>query len=181
MVPVRVSRVSTRVPDTGVPMRMKRVFIEGAFYHVTSRTNNKVRAFERNLGQKIMHLTLQEAKEKFGFCLANFCIMPTHIHLLIKPENGTSLSKIMQWIKTQSAKRWNSINGTSNHLWGDRYFSRVIKNEQDYITVMNYIDQNPVRCQTGASHLFAWCLDPFLSGTVSDTVSDTVPDTISAT
>ena len=57
--------------------------------------------------------------QKFGFRLANFCIMPTHIHLLIIPGEGASLSRIMQWIKTHSAKRWNSIHGSTDHLWGN--------------------------------------------------------------
>ena len=74
----------------GVPMRKKREFIEGAFYHVTSRTNNKIRVFENNLGRKIMLITLQDAKDKYRFRLANFCIMPTHIHLLIKPEEESN-------------------------------------------------------------------------------------------
>jgi len=126
-------------------MRKKREFIEGAFYHVTSRTNNKIRVFENRLGWKIMLMVLQDAKEKFLFRLANFCIMPTHIHLLIEPCEGTSLSKIMQWIKTQSAKRWNSINGSTDHLWGDRYFARAIRNPQEFDVVMDYIDQNPVK------------------------------------
>jgi putative transposase len=78
-------------------MRKKREFLEGGTYHVTSRTNDKIRVFERNLGRKIMLLVLADAKAKFGFRLANFCIMPTHIHLLIIPRTGTSLSKIMQW------------------------------------------------------------------------------------
>jgi putative transposase len=125
-------------------MRKKRQFIEGAFYHVTSRTNNKIRVFERKLGQKIMLLTLEAAKEKYGFSLTNFCIMPNHIHLLIRPENGESLSKIMHWIKTRSAKRWNFIHGSKDHLWGNRYFSRAIKDIREYYHVMNYIDQNPV-------------------------------------
>jgi putative transposase len=126
-------------------MRKKRQFIEGAFYHVTSRTNDKARVFGGRLGQKIMLITLEEAKEKFKFRLTNFCIMPTHIHLLIKPENGISLSGIMQWIKTHSAKRWNFIHGSINHLWGDRFFSRVIEGPFDYFSVMNYIDRNPVK------------------------------------
>jgi hypothetical protein len=33
-------------------MRKKREFVEGAAYHVTSRTNDKIRVFERNLGRK---------------------------------------------------------------------------------------------------------------------------------
>ena len=91
-----------------------------------------------------MLITLEDAKEKFGFSLTNFCIMPNHIHLLIKPENGICLSTIMQWIKTRSAKRWNFIHGSKDHLWGQRYFARVIKDIPEYNHVMNYIDQNPV-------------------------------------
>jgi len=125
-------------------MRKKREFVAGALYHVTSRTNDKIRVFDNNLGRRIMLMTLHDAKEKYRFRLANFCVMPTHIHLLIRPEEGTSLSRIMQWIKTNSAKHWNSIHGSKDHLWGERYFAREIKNQQEYEFVMDYIDKNPV-------------------------------------
>ena len=125
-------------------MRKKREFPEGAFFHVTSRTNDKIRVFENKLGRKIMLITLQDAKDKFHFRLANFCIMPTHFHLLIRPENGICLSTIMQWIKANSAKRWNRIHGSKDHMWGHRYFARAIKNPAEYEFVMNYIDQNAV-------------------------------------
>jgi putative transposase len=94
-------------------MRKKREFIDGAAYHVTSRTNDKNRVFECNVGRKTMLLVLENAKEKFGFRLANFCIMPTHIHLLIIPGEKGNLSQIMHWMKTHSAKRWNRIHGSS--------------------------------------------------------------------
>jgi putative transposase len=126
-------------------MRKKREFIEGAAYHVTSRTNDKKRVFEGNVGQKTMLLVLRDAKEKFRFRLANFCIMPTHIHLLVIPGEGVNLSRIMQWIKTQSAKRWNRIHGSADHLWGERYFVRIVKEERGYVQVMDYIDRNPVK------------------------------------
>jgi putative transposase len=125
-------------------MREKRNFIEGACYHVTSRTNNKVRVFERKLGRKIMLLVLEKAQEKFHFRLAKFCVMPTHIHLLIEPEEGTGLSQIMCWIKTRSAKYWNNIHGSKDHMWGHRFFARAVKDPEDFQSVMNYIDKNPV-------------------------------------
>jgi len=125
-------------------MRKKREFIDGLYYHVTSRTNDKIRIFENKLGRRIMLMTLQDAKEKYGFRLANLCVMPTHIHLLIEPREGTNLSRIMQWIKTNSAKKWNFIHGSKDHVWGERYFARAVKNLQEYESVMNYIDQNPV-------------------------------------
>ena len=125
-------------------MRKNREFIEGAFYHVTSRTNDKIRVFENNLGRKIMLITLQDAKDKYRFRLANFCVMPTHIHLLIQPCEGVSLNKIMQWIKTRSARRWNHVHGSIDHLWGERYFARAVKDVHEFDFIMHYIDQNPV-------------------------------------
>jgi len=132
-------------------MRKNRKFVDGAFYHVTSRTNDKIRVFENNLGRKIMLITLHDAKDKFNFCLTNFCIMPTHIHLLIKPKPDTGLSDIMHWIKIISAKRWNFIHGSTDHLWGKRYFARAIKDKEEYEAIMKYIDQNPVVVGLAAS------------------------------
>jgi len=126
-------------------MRKIREIIEGAAYHVTSRANGQVHAFSGNLGRKIILITIEEAKEKYGFRLHNFCIMPNHIHILITPVNGTNLPQIIQWIKTNSAKSWNCTFNKKDHLWGDRYFSRPIKDIKDYLNVNNYIDQNPVK------------------------------------
>jgi len=132
-------------------MRKKRMLIEGAAYHVTSRTNNKINVFEKKQCQRIFLFILEEAQEKFCFELINFCVMPTHVHLLIKPADGTELPNIMQWIKTKSAKCWNRIKNTTDHFWGDRYFANAIQNENEFETVMNYIDQNPVKAGLAAS------------------------------
>jgi len=128
-------------------MYKKRDLIDGAFYHVTSRTNNRSRVFETKLGRKIMLITLQDAKDKFHFRLANFCVMPTHIHLLIQPAEGTDLSKIMHWIKLRAAKRWNFIHCSIDHLWGQRFYARAVKDDLEFEYVMNYIDQNPVAAE----------------------------------
>jgi REP element-mobilizing transposase RayT len=62
------------------------------------------------------------AKKKFPVKLWNFTIMDNHIQFLIKPEDGVSLSKIMQWLKCNFAKMWNKAHNTKGHLWGDRFF-----------------------------------------------------------
>jgi len=126
-------------------MRERREIAEGATYHVTSRTNGKIDTFTGIVGQRILLQVIREAKEKYDFLLHNFCIMPNHVHLLITPKDGTNLSRIIQWIKTKSAKRWNFTNNLKDHLWGERFFSRLIRDDDDYAVVYNYIDQNPVR------------------------------------
>ena len=132
-------------------MRKKREFIQGASYHVTTRTNNKSRVFECNVGRKVMLTVLRAAKEKYQFRLYNFCIMPTHIHLLIQPTGDYTLSQIMHWIKTHSAKRWNSIHGSIDHLWGSRFFARMVQDIREFLFVMQYIDQNPVKAGLAGS------------------------------
>jgi len=125
-------------------MRLKRKFIDGAAYHVTSRTNDKNKVFGNNLALKILLLAIEEAKEKYAFKLHNFCVMPNHFHLLITPADGTNLSRIIQRIKTNSAKIWNCIQGSQDHLWGERFYSRPVQSFSEYVSVHNYIDQNPV-------------------------------------
>jgi REP element-mobilizing transposase RayT len=88
---------------------------------------------------------VERAKKKFGFKLWNFTVMDNHIHFLIKPDEGVSLSKIMQWIKCNFAKKWNKMHNTKGHLWGERFFSRIIKDEEDFAGASTYIDENPVK------------------------------------
>jgi putative transposase len=73
--------------------------------------------------------------------------MDNHIHFLIKPGDGVSLSKIMQWLKCNFAKMWNKAHNTKGHLWGDRFFSRIIEDEADFELVSAYIDRNPVKAK----------------------------------
>jgi len=126
-------------------MRKRRILIDGSTYHVTSRINDKKNVFASKLGQKVMIIILERAKAKYGFILHNFCIMPNHFHLLITPAKGTNLSRIIQWIKTMSAKMWNKIHGSTDHLWGERFFSRPIEDMKDFSNTFSYIDQNPVK------------------------------------
>ncbi|MDR2537233.1 MAG: transposase [Treponema sp.] len=125
-------------------MRYPRRLKDGATYHVTSEINR----YEMELQQsriKTMFLTfVNKAKEKYPFQLFNFCIMDNHIHLLIKPERGQSLSKIMQWIKGNFARYWNKAHGKKGgHLWGKRFFSKIIDDIRQLLRVLDYIDKNP--------------------------------------
>ena len=71
-------------------MRKKREFIEGVFYHVTSRTNDKIRVFDNNLGRKIMLITLQDANIH-ALCL------PPNFHSVPTPKTYT-ISSVISYI-----------------------------------------------------------------------------------
>jgi putative transposase len=71
--------------------------------------------------------------------------MDNHIQFLIKPGKTASLSEIMQWIKGNAAKKWNKMHGTKGHLWGERFFSRIISDENDLAQTSTDIDDDPVK------------------------------------
>jgi putative transposase len=98
---------------------------------------------------------VEKAKEKFGFKLWNFTVMDNHIHFLIKPDKGASLSAIMQWLKCNFAKKWNKMHDTKGFLWGERFFSRIIRDEDDLAKTSDYIDGNPVEAQL-VDHAGSW-------------------------
>jgi putative transposase len=125
-------------------MRKNRKLLEGAEYHVTARINRGETIFMTREDRELFMNTLKRAKKKYNFSLKNFCIMGNHIHLLIKPGPGVSLSKIMQWLLGVFAQLWNKRHGLSGHLWGDRFFSRIILGILDFLSVFSYIDHNPV-------------------------------------
>ena len=126
-------------------MQRIRILVPGATYHVTSRINggdNRLRQKEiKNLYLEV----IMWAKKRFPFELNNFSVMDNHIHLVIKPLRNASLSKIMQWISSVFAKRWNKLHHRSGHVWGERFFSRIIVGIVDFMRVFMYIDDNPVK------------------------------------
>ena len=118
--------------------------MEGAEYHVTARINREEKIFLAREDRELFMSILKRARQKYNFSLKNFCIMGNHVHLLIKPASGESLSKIMQWLLGVFAQAWNKKHGLSGHLWGDRFFSRIIQGLLDFLRVFLYIDNNPV-------------------------------------
>ena len=125
-------------------MRRRRILLEGAEYHVTARINRGEKIFLTPEDRELFMKIFKRAKKKFSFSIKNFCVMGNHIHLLVKPGQKESLSKIMQWLLGVFAQTWNKKHGLSGHLWGDRFFSRIIRGVFDFLRVFIYIDYNPV-------------------------------------
>ncbi|MDR3303193.1 MAG: transposase [Treponema sp.] len=126
-------------------MRKLRHLKPGATYHVTSQIDHGDWALQEAAIKQMFLDMVMIAKKKFQFKLWNFMIMDNHIHFLIKPGDGVSLSKIMQWLKCNFAKKWNKLHDRTGHLWGERFFSEIIEDESHLEVVSAYIDRNPVK------------------------------------
>ena len=126
-------------------MRKRRVLVCGADYHVVARANRQEFILNSDKMKEMMLDTIKLAKKKYQFKLKNFCIMSNHIHLLIRPGSEENLSRIMQWILSVFAVRYNKTYGHHGHVWYDRFKSTVIESFQQFLHAFQYIMENPVR------------------------------------
>jgi len=72
-------------------------------------------------------------------------VMPNHVHALLTPENGFTLSSILFSWKSFTAKEANRILGRNGQFWQEDYFDRYARNEEHYWTMVDYIEMNPVK------------------------------------
>ena len=45
---------------------------------------------------------------------------------------------------------YNKIKGFTGHVWGERFFSRIISGLRELVQVFKYIDENPVKANQAA-------------------------------
>jgi putative transposase len=125
-------------------MRKPRVLREGARYHVSARANRREMIFETDEMKKLFLSVAKEARRKFVFRIENICIMGNHFHFIIRPGWGESLSSIMKWILGVFAIRFNKSYHLTGHVWGERFYSKIIESMRSYFEIFAYIDANPL-------------------------------------
>ncbi len=75
--------------------------------------------------------------------LAAWCVMPNHVHLLIKPHDGFELPEILQSIKSFSAKEANKHLNHTGAFWQQDSYDHLIRDEDDFWNQYLYIKNNP--------------------------------------
>jgi putative transposase len=125
-------------------MRKPRQLQPGAKYHVSARANRQEMILSNDEVKVLFLDVVKRAKKKYRFKIENFCVMENHFHFILQPNPGVSLSSIMQWLMSVFAMAWNRRHGLTGHVWGQRFFSRIIQSMADFLRVFSYMDQNPV-------------------------------------
>ena len=141
---MRYSSSGVGEPGVSISMRQRRQIRRGAEYHVIARVNRNEYIFESIVVKELFLMVLRRAKKKYRFTVRNFCIMDNHIHLIIRPGPDEALSKIMQWVLSVFAVRFNRHYGYVGHVWYDRFKSRIIDSIKGLVATFVYIANNPV-------------------------------------
>jgi len=125
----------------GRPLRIE---YPGAFYHVTSRGNEKKDVFKSQRDRERFLEYLESATERYGAAVHCYCLMSNHYHLLLETPWG-NLSQIMRHINGAYTNYFNVKRKRSGHLFQGRYKAILVEADAYATELSRYIHLNPVR------------------------------------
>jgi REP element-mobilizing transposase RayT len=115
--------------------------MDGSVYFVTFCAYKTV--FDEN-EQRIVLEHIKEGDEKFYDCYAAV-VMPDHVHLLLQPKEGVTLSRIMHGLKGVSARKINRHRNTKGVIWQKESYDRIVRDRKEFDAKLNYMYNNPIK------------------------------------
>jgi len=88
---------------------------------------------------------IEKAKNKCAFEVYAYCLMPNHVHLLLKTEKDEEIGNIIKRITVGYVQYHNLHYARTGHLFQNRFRSEPVEDESYFVTVLRYIHQNPLK------------------------------------
>ena len=126
--------------------RPLRITYPGAYYHITSRGNEKKPIFKNRSDRERFLEYLKSATERYDAVIHVYCLMGNHYHLLLETPSG-NLSQIMRHINGAYTTYFNVKRKRSGHLFQGRYKSILVDKDEYAKELSRYIHLNPVRAE----------------------------------
>ena len=117
---------------------------DGLVYHVINRGNNRQAVFDSDGDYRAFLKAMADLKERMPFDLYGYCLMSNHIHLLVRPRD-CSISRVVQSLLVSHTQRYHRYHRSGGHVWQGRFKSPVIQDDDHLLTVLRYIEANPLR------------------------------------
>ena len=88
--------------------------------------------------------TIAAALSQAQVALWAYCLMPSHVHLVVVPETEGGLCNLFRKAHRDYTRRINFREGWRGHLWQERFHSFVM-DENYLLATVRYVELNPVR------------------------------------
>ncbi len=134
-----------------------RFLLTGACYHLITRGNQRQEVFKDQDDFLAYLLRLKRYKQRFGFLLYGFCLMPNHVHMIGQTKELNHLAKFMQGLNRSYTAHFNKRYKKVGHLWQGRFKSKVIAKDGYLLDCIQYVEHNPLRANMVKSALdYPW-------------------------
>jgi putative transposase len=120
-------------------------------YFVTVRATPHATPFAQAQLAEATVACLFQCRERFGYAVFAYCLMPDHFHVLARPaEQSAVLSAFIGAFKSLSTRCcWKE--GFQGALWQKHFYEHIVRTEESLVAVVEYILDNPVRSGIAAS------------------------------
>ena len=88
----------------------------------------------------LVEQSLERMRQRYGFFIAGYVIMPEHVHLLIGEPPEEQLAVALKAIKVSVAKQ-----SLERPFWQPRYYDFNVYSERKRIEKLKYMHRNPVK------------------------------------
>ena len=143
--PLPQMRDSAFMPHLRTPPRHPRVdYASQRVFFITFCVWDRCRVFAKSEAAEAVRDTILRYREREWYWLLCYCVMPDHVHLLVKPRSSKhNLSRIVATLKNESAKNLHSIGVVCRWQYG--YFDKILRGCDSEFGIARYITRNPVR------------------------------------
>jgi REP-associated tyrosine transposase len=134
---------------------VRRGELPDGYFHVTARGVNGERIFLVDLDRFDFLDLLNRVTLRFGLRVVARCLMDTHYHLIVEVATAR-LSAAMLQLNSAYARRFNKRHQRHGHVFGERFSSWVIRDEEHLNAALRYVVDNPPKAGPGADRNSRW-------------------------
>ena len=127
----------------GVPRVLRTTLADGIF-HVTARGVNRTDIYLDTEDRRTFVALFASAVRRHAWEVHTVCLMTNHFHLVLGTSVG-HMSLGMQWLNGAYAQIFNKRWGRSGHLFGERFYSNPVEDDEELLETCRYVVLNPVR------------------------------------
>ena len=135
--------------------RTSRAIVADHCYHVINRGNNQLLRFHDRIDYAAFLWLIAEANEHVALPIIGACLMPNHVHLVVRPQRDVDLAQWTHWLFTTHSRRYHKKHATTGRVWQGRFKAFVVQNDAHLLTVLRYVERNALRAKL-ASRAESW-------------------------
>ncbi len=124
--------------------RLARVVLPGYPHHITQRGNRRQDVFFVDGDYEHYLELLREWCGKENIEIWAYCLMTNHVHLIVKPETNSNLSKAIGEVHRRYTRMINFRENWKGYLWQGRFASFPM-DEDWLLRAAAYVELNPVK------------------------------------
>ncbi len=97
--------------------------------------------------REIAELTANSLKYFDGqrYDILAWCVMPNHVHAVLRPKNRHKLEDIVHSWKSFTAHEINKVTDSEGEVWQREYYDHLIRDQEGLERIISYVLNNPVK------------------------------------